>query len=148
MVAMNDTTSDFDTFVAELRRVFFALRAESADLLSDLELTGPERSLLQELEAGGKPVPELAQARAVSRQAMQKLVDRLAARELVTLEPNPRHQRSPLVTLTTAGKRLSSTVRTRERKALAAAELPLSAAELRKTTKSLAALAAFFEARR
>lgn len=57
------------------------------------------------------PVAHIARSMGLTRQAVQRVVDVLAERGFVALEPNPHHQRAHLVVLTAAG-----------RKALAAAE--------------------------
>ena len=63
--------------------------------------------LLRSLKLGGpQTVPDLARARPVARQHIQKLADALAAERLVAFAPNPAHRRSQLVALTPAGERL------------------------------------------
>ena len=66
------------------------------------------------MDFGPQPVPELAATRGVSRQAMQALINDLAAQGLVLPTSNPRHKRSPLVTLTNAGRELLAEASTRE----------------------------------
>ena len=140
------TTADsFDEFVESLRTVFFALRSISADMLAGLDVSPAERGVLKDVEEEGpQTVPALALARSVSRQAMQKTVDRLAERALLTVEPNPRHQRSPMLALTPAGRKVLADIRTLERRMLAGVELPVSDAELRRTTRALRELGALF----
>jgi DNA-binding MarR family transcriptional regulator len=134
----------FDDFVEEVRVTFFALRGVSERLLADLDCSAPERGVLQEIERlGPQTVPALALARGITRQAMQRTIDRLIALARLTEADNPRHLRSPLLTLTPNGKRLLTDIRARERRLLAASELPLSAAELVRTTRALRELAAF-----
>ena len=50
------------------------------------------------------PVAHIARNMGLSRQAVQRVVDLLHTRGLVTLEPNPHHQRAKLVVLTEAGR--------------------------------------------
>jgi DNA-binding MarR family transcriptional regulator len=50
-------------------------------------------------------VPQIARRLGVTRQSVQRLVSELEAEGLVTLEPNPDHRTSPLVTLTPSGTR-------------------------------------------
>ncbi len=128
----------FDELVQRVREVFFALRGISEELLTGLDCTVAERGILQDLERlGPHAVPAMAQARAVSRQAMQKTVDRLIARKCVSCEPNPRHLRSPLIALTPAGLRLLKEIRNRERRLLSRAKLPVTPAALRSATGTL-----------
>lgn len=51
-----------------------------------------------------RPVAHLARRMGVSRQAVQRLVNEMAAAGLVVLQPNPDHRRAKLVTLTPAGR--------------------------------------------
>jgi DNA-binding MarR family transcriptional regulator len=139
---------ELDAFIAALRELFFTLRRTTEQLQSGLDCTAAERGILMELEQRGPlTVPAMAEGRGVSRQAMQKSVDALLGRRLVALAENPRHRRSSLVEITPAGRRLFVELRAREEKALAAVELPLSAAELRRVTTSLETLARFFAGR-
>jgi DNA-binding MarR family transcriptional regulator len=136
---------DFDHFVGALRAVFFALRAISNQLLADLDCSPAERSLLEELDREGpRTVPDLARARAISRQTMQKTVDRLVARRWLLVQPNPRHQRSSLLALAPAGRQIFVEARARERRLLARTALPVSGAELRRATEVLHHLAPTF----
>ena len=135
----------FDELVESIRLAFFALRALSTEMLADLDCGAVERGILKDIEEQGpQAVPALAQARAVSRQAMQKAVDRLIERGLLAVEANPRHRRSSLLALTPAGKRLFTEIRARERRLLAKIELPVSDAELRRTTRVLRELGEHF----
>jgi len=135
---------DFDAFVQRLREVFFALRGISEVLLADLHCTPAERGVLQDIETNGPlTVPAMAQARAVSRQAMQKTIDQLVDRRLLKFEANPRHLRSSLVAVTPAGSRLFVEIRQREARVLSGWELPVSPAELRRTTQALQQLGSF-----
>jgi DNA-binding MarR family transcriptional regulator len=132
---------DFEDFISALRELFFALRATSNDLLADLGCTAVERSVLTDLNKDGpQTVPDLAFARAVSRQTMQKTVDRLLDRRWLEVRDNPRHQRSVLLALAPAGQRLLEQIQARERRLLAGTPLPLSGGELRRTTAALRAL--------
>ena len=53
---------------------------------------------------GPLTVPQIARMRPTSRQRMQRLADELAAEGLVEFIDNPRHRRSKLVRLTSAGE--------------------------------------------
>lgn len=131
----------FDAFVLQLREVFFALRGISQQLLADLDCTATDRGILMELsELGPQTVPVLAQGRAVSRQAMQKVVDRLVGRKWLAYAPNPRHQRSQLVTITGTGSRIFAKIRARELELLLSWKLPVRVGELQSATETLALL--------
>jgi DNA-binding MarR family transcriptional regulator len=135
----------FDAFVVALRELLFVLRANSDQMLADLGCTVVERSVLDELgRQGQQTVPDLAVPRAVSRQAMQKTIDRLIERRLVKVQSNPRHQRSSLLALTPAGARLLAEIHKRERRMVTESGLPLSGAELQRTTAALRTLQRHF----
>lgn len=52
----------------------------------------------------GLTVPTIARRLGLARQSVQRVVNDLAEAGLVTLEDNPDHRRSPLVSLTDAGR--------------------------------------------
>lgn len=65
--------------------------------------------------ADPRTVPDAARRLGVSRQAVQRLVDLLRDEGLVRAHRNPSHARSPLFSLTSAGKRtLGALTRTNE----------------------------------
>jgi len=135
----------FEAFVVGLRELLFVLRANSDEMLADLGCTVVDRSVLDELGRQGKQtVPDLAFPRAISRQAMQKTIDRLIARRLVKVQANPRHRRSSLLALTPAGQRLLAEIHRRERRLVSEGGFPLSGAELQRTTAALRTLQRHF----
>src|SRR4051812_32900941 len=104
VVIMSEATA-FDDLIRNLRDVFFALRAIADAMNADLDCSAAERGLLVDLgRHGPQTVPKLAAARAVSRQAMQKSVDRLADRGWLEGEITPVHRRSVLIGVTRAGR--------------------------------------------
>jgi DNA-binding MarR family transcriptional regulator len=71
--------------------------------------------ILQTLgDCGPQTVPDIARARALSRQNVQILVNRLEQEGCVEVIPNPAHKRSGLVQLTDRGRRLLAGVLERE----------------------------------
>lgn len=138
----------FRDLIAEIRTAFFALRATTGAMLADLDCTAPERSLLEELATEDpRSVPALARTRSISRQAMQKVVDRLVKRRWVAAIANPGHARSPLIQLAPAGARVLAEIRRREAAALAAFPAFASASELRRASRTLASLSRALAAR-
>jgi DNA-binding MarR family transcriptional regulator len=74
-------------------------------LHGDRHLANALRGVLRYvMSAGPKTVPEIAAWRATSRQFIQRIVDTLVADGLVSLEHNPQHKRSRLVTVTAQGR--------------------------------------------
>lgn len=51
-------------------------------------------------------VPAVARRLGLTRQSVQRVVNELTSAGLVSLESNPDHERSPLVTLTEEGRRV------------------------------------------
>lgn len=88
----------------EIRRVDNRLRWLGDTLHPELGLTAAKRSILLALHRDGpQTVPDLARERLVSRQVVQTQVNDLLDDGLVASAPNPRHRRSPLLTLTNEG---------------------------------------------
>lgn len=96
--------------IFELRRTLDVLESE---LLARLEadgwpaLTVNQVFLFAHLEPDGVTPSELARRMGMSRQSMQKNLDRLRQLDLVTLEPHPQDRRSRLVVQTPDGERFS-----------------------------------------
>jgi DNA-binding MarR family transcriptional regulator len=65
--------------------------------------TGMRSTLMGLAGHGPRSVSHMADDRPVSRQYMQRVCDDLLALGLVEARDNPRHKRSPLITLTRAG---------------------------------------------
>jgi DNA-binding MarR family transcriptional regulator len=84
----------------------------------------------------------MAQARAISRQAMQKTIDGLLDRRWLRAQENPHHQRSSLIALTGAGTTALEKMRRREGAVLARRDR-VTSAELRRTTETLRVLSEF-----
>ncbi|MEV0334104.1 MarR family winged helix-turn-helix transcriptional regulator [Nocardia sp. NPDC050717] len=59
-------------------------------------------------------VPQMGRTQALSRQFVQRVVNEAAAAELVETLPNPKHQRSPLISLTPKGRAAITAVTDRE----------------------------------
>jgi len=79
------------------------------------QLPQGEREVLQLLDRlGPHTVPDIARARATSRQNIQVLVNRLAAENCIELKENPAHKRSALVGITDRGKVVSETCKTQQ----------------------------------
>lgn len=95
---------DVLALVNEIPRAFFRLSAIADELFADLGVGGPERGVLRDLFVEGEgAAPDFARRKAVSRQAMQTVLDNLVEKGLVRTEINPRHKRSKHYVLTRAG---------------------------------------------
>lgn len=107
-----------ERLILETRLLFRELRGLADRVHGELE-TAARRSILMELvQQGERTVPALATARNVSRQAVQGLVDALAADGLVERSPNPAHRRSWLWRATPTGEARARAMIDRERRIL------------------------------
>ena len=122
-----------------LFRVHGALTTRGDDVVAPLGLTSARWQVLGTLALAGEalPVPAIARAMGLTRQAIQKQVDLLLHEGLVSARPNPAHGRSPLFQLSGAGR--AALARAEQRWALEAAFLSeaLSPAALKATTRLL-----------
>jgi DNA-binding MarR family transcriptional regulator len=86
-------------------RAFFRFRAAGARIGAVTPWGGGLIGMMHGLKWGGpQTVPQIARARPVSRQRIQKLADEMAEQGLVEFIDNPAHKRSKLVRLTRKGE--------------------------------------------
>lgn len=106
---------DVLALINEIPRAFFRLSAIADELFADLGVAGPERGVLRDLFVEGEgAAPEFARRKAVTRQAVQTVLDRLVEKGLVRAEINPRHKRSMNYVLTKAGIEICVELQRRE----------------------------------
>ena len=93
--------------VLSVFRAHGALLAFGDQLVAPLELSSARWQVLGAIAIAGNSltVPAIARAMGLSRQAVQKQIDRMLEQNLVRLEANHAHRRSPLVALTPLGQR-------------------------------------------
>ncbi|MDH4120309.1 MAG: MarR family transcriptional regulator [Deltaproteobacteria bacterium] len=91
--------------VKDIRQAFHLLKALGDTLHQDLGISSAMRGVMESLAETPATVSQLARARPVSRQHIQRLVDALLEKRLLRLVPNPAHKTSPLVALTPQGVR-------------------------------------------
>ena len=112
-------------------------------------MTGALRSILRGLyKLGEQTVPQMARARAVSRQHVQALVNQLVTEGLVELTPNPAHKRSPLARLTPLGKKTVDAMNRNEAGLLSKADLHVTDNDLRQAAETFRTVRAYFESER
>ena len=105
-------------------------------------LTVGRRAVLEVVvEGGAMPVPEIARALDVSRQAAQRLVNELLEGGHVRTVSNPRHRRSVLVAVTPRGRSAFEQVRAGELGQLQALAPEVSMQQLRAALVVLTAVA-------
>jgi len=121
----------------------------AADLVSGIAerthagagVTGAMRAVLERLaRAGAQTVPEIARARNVSRQHVQKGVDALAGAGLVAFRPNPAHRRSSLVAPTERGRAVFAGIEAHEAAIVRRLAEQLGDRDLGQTARALRAL--------
>jgi DNA-binding MarR family transcriptional regulator len=83
--------------------------------LQKTELTVRMRAVLEILQRhGAQTVPEIAARLEIKRQYVQLMVNETLAGGFVEQRPNPRHSRSPLMSLTDRGRELIEGIVTKE----------------------------------
>ena len=119
-----------------------AARAVS-DALAGERITMGIRAVLECLSDGGPlPVPGIGRALSLPRQVVQRLCDQAVGLGLVVTAPNPAHRRSPLVTLTDAGRAAFDRLHAVELHNLAEIAADVPAADVAAALRVLDALAA------
>jgi DNA-binding MarR family transcriptional regulator len=109
-----------ETLFAEVLVLAIQLSKTTRSLHRSDRLPSGGRALLQFIErTGPHTVPQVARARATSRQNIQMLVNQLEALGLIEFIANPAHKRSDLLRITPDGRALLSRATEREAKFLA-----------------------------
>ena len=98
-----------------IRRLFRAMGRKATEKLEVLGITAADRAVMEFLHPREQlSVPEIADRYLVSRQHIQVTVNSLLEKKLVTTRRNPRHKKSPLVTLNSTGRALFASIRSNE----------------------------------
>ncbi len=98
-----------------IRRAFRLMGVRVDQYLKDLDISACDRSVMEYLYPDKKlSVPQIAELYDVSRQHIQSIVNSLLQRQIVELNDNPKHKRSPLVSLTTSGAELYAEIKRRD----------------------------------
>ena len=102
--------------VLETFRLNGRLLAAGDALVADLGLTSARWQVLGAMALSAVPlsVAQIARNMGLTRQAVQRLANEMAADGLVRFAPNPHHQRAKLVLLTAAGKTAFAAVMKRQ----------------------------------
>lgn len=109
---MNDrrkpvTPLALDLLIREILFSYFRLNAIGEQIFAGSGLTPGKVSLMRSLsEEGPQSVAQIARARPVARQGVQRMADELAAAELVEFVENPSHRRAKLARLTPRGEKV------------------------------------------
>jgi len=141
--------SAFNLLINETMLLFHRLRIVADQVHHHGEMTGPLRGILRGLDKlGEQTVPQMARARAVSRQHIQALVNQLVEEGLVELIANPAHKRSPLARLTSLGKKAVDAMNRDEARLMSKADLGVTDKDMSEAVETLRAVRAYFESER
>lgn len=96
-----------DRMIREILFTFFRLNAAGERLFRGSGQTPGQMSLMRSVyEEGPQSVAQIARARPVARQGVQRMADQLAAAGLLEFADNPAHLRAKLVRLTASGRQV------------------------------------------
>jgi len=153
-LARDDAMTDLAARTKELALLIAALTqtyhrmTSSADLLHDRQAIGAAARSVLLLMAKGQPLTftEIAAARSVSRQFVQRLATEMIVDGLLIADANPRHKRSPKLRLSEKGNRAVQAIYLRESIIMAQLGAGLSEAEMRSARITLQSLGEDMEA--
>jgi len=120
-------------------RVNGRLLEKGDELVKPLNLTSARWQVLGAVAQAGKPLsaPQIAEAMGITRQGAQKQLNRLAEEGFFKQNLNPRHERSPLYSLTELGNRTISETMTLQKIWASSLVLNLSLQDLETTRQIL-----------
>ncbi|HBN31613.1 MAG TPA: hypothetical protein DD416_10435 [Rhodobacteraceae bacterium] len=117
---MTTSTENLDTLIFNICETFNDFKVLTDDRMSDLGITAAMGVAMDYVYLNGpSAVPDIARAKSVSRQHIQKLTDALIGMGMVMMIRNPLHKRSALVALTPKGRQAFKMVRARQAAQLA-----------------------------
>ena len=138
---MTSTPAPLSLLIDRLAGFFFLARQYGQALHATDALSSGERAILKEIAAAGsRTVPDLAESRAISRQAIQKTVDLLVARGALTKAASTRDRRTRRLGVTPAGTALLRKIARREADEAARFRTAFTAQELETFTTVLGRL--------
>jgi DNA-binding MarR family transcriptional regulator len=101
------TALAMDLLIRDILFSFFRLNATGERLFAGIGQTPGKVSLMRSLmEQGPQSVAQIARARPVARQAVQRMADELAEQALIEFVENPTHRRAKLARLTAKGRKV------------------------------------------
>jgi len=135
-----------ESVLAETAALFHRLRHEAERIHGQGETSSGRRAILRGLsKLGPQTVPDMARARPVSRQYIQRLVNELTADGLVESFENPAHKRSSLIRLTGAGQEKLEQMSVREQELFEGLRIEIPPAELLEAAATLRRVRQVFE---
>jgi len=104
---MPETISEPYQIIWLVRRLFRALSQRSSENLESFGISVADRAVLEFLYPNRRlTVPDIAKRYKVSRQHVQATVNSLLEKELIVTRENPKHKRSPHITLKSKGRKM------------------------------------------
>jgi DNA-binding MarR family transcriptional regulator len=105
MTTAEQHTNIITEIVLTIFRVNGSLLQNGDRLVQSFNLTSAQWQVMGAVAISGQQmtVPQIAAAMGVTRQGVQKQVKLLGKAGLITIRPNPKHQRSPFIILTESG---------------------------------------------
>ncbi len=96
--------------VAEIFELAGALRRDGEKIAKRAGQTQARWQVMWIAATGRLSVPTIARRLGLTRQSVQRVADAIVADGLATFQPNPDHQRSPLLILTDDGQAVLDTI--------------------------------------
>jgi DNA-binding MarR family transcriptional regulator len=137
----------FTRLIIEVFRLNGCLLAVGDHLTKDLGLTSARWQVLGAIDDGPLPVAQIARNMGLTRQAVQRVADDLAAQGFVTFGHNPNHQRAKLVGLSDKGRKALNEVNRQQVAWANRTAAKVNSSTLDKTTMVLGALRTELEGR-
>lgn len=101
--------------VADVFELAAALRRDGETIAKLAGQTQARWQVMWTAASGRLSVAMIARRLGITRQSVQRVADAIVAEGLASFEPNPDHQRSPLLILTPAGQKVLDTINRRSR---------------------------------
>jgi DNA-binding MarR family transcriptional regulator len=132
----------FTDLVLEIFRINGRLLVAGDDMTRDLGLSSARWQVLGAIELAGEPltVAGIARRMGLTRQAVQRVANELAAAGFVAYHPNPNHKRAKLLALTERGRRDYARVAERQARWANAMAADLGKGRLKRSAAMLRAM--------
>jgi DNA-binding MarR family transcriptional regulator len=101
--------------VADVYELAGLLRRDGEQIAKLAGQTQARWQVMSVAAAGRLSVAMIARRLGITRQSVQRVADEIVAKDLASFEPNPDHQRSPLLILTDDGQKVLGTINDRSR---------------------------------
>lgn len=101
--------------VADVFELAVALRRDGQEIARLAGQTQARWQVMKIAATGRFSVAMIARRLGLARQSVQRVADQIVAEDLASFEPNPDHQRSPLLILTSAGESALDAINERSR---------------------------------